>query len=81
MQSYSIHEAQTHLASLVAQAAQGTPFIIVQDDGKPLVKVAALETPVAPSPRRFGFLAGRIRTPDNFDRMDEDEIARLFGAE
>ena len=32
-------------------------------------------------PRRFGFLAGRIRTPDNFDRMDEAEIARLFGAE
>ena len=81
MQSYSIHEVQTRLASLVEQAAQGTPFIIARDDGEPLVKVAAFEKPPETPPRRFGFLAGRIHTPDNFDRMDEEEIARLFGAE
>ena len=80
MRTYTLQEAQNNLARLVAEAAKGAPFLIAQD-GKPLVKVAAVETPVAPTPRRFGFLAGRIRTPDNFDRMDEEEIARLFGAE
>ena len=28
----------------------------------------------------FGFLAGEIRIPSDFDRMDEAEIAALFGA-
>ena len=82
MQRYSIHEAQTHLAALVAQAAQGTPFIIVQDDGKPLVKVEALAGPQnGPSLGRVrcGFLKGRIKVPDDFDRMYEDEIAEMFG--
>ena len=30
--------------------------------------------------RRFDFMAGRIKVPDDFDRMGEEEIARLFGA-
>ena len=29
--------------------------------------------------RRMGFLAGEIRVPDDFDRMGEREIERLFG--
>ena len=81
MQSYSIHEAQTRLASLVAQAVQGTPFIIAQD-GKPLVKVEALaarQDEPSLGRKRCGFLKGRIKVPDDFDRMYEDEIAEMFG--
>ena len=82
MQSYSIREAQTRLATLVEQAAQGTPFIIARDDGEPLVKVAAFavrQDEPSLGRRRCGFLKGRIKVPDDFDRMYEKEIAEMFG--
>ena len=84
MRTYSIHEAQTRLAALVAKAVQGTPFIIARDDGEPLVKVEALaarQDEPSPGRARCGFLKGRIKVPDDFDRMYEDEIARLFGTD
>jgi hypothetical protein len=28
--------------------------------------------------RRLGFMAGQISVPDDFDRMDHEEIERLF---
>ena len=72
----NIHEAKTHLSKLVDQAAKGEAFVIAKA-GKPLVKVAALDSPAAP--RRLGFMAGEIAVPDDFDRMGEAEIAALFG--
>ena len=78
MQTVNIHEAKTHLSRLVEQAAKGEPFVIAKA-GKPLVKVTSLETPVAGQVRRLGFMAGRIRVPDDFDRMGSTEIERLFG--
>lgn len=78
MRTVNIHEAKTHLSSLVDQAVRGEPFVIAKA-GKPLVKVAALDAPVAP--RRVGFLAGEIAVPDDFDRMGEAEIAALVGGE
>ncbi|WP_428487650.1 hypothetical protein [Rhodopila sp.] len=49
--------------------------------GKPLVKVTRLDAP-APGPgRRLGFLAGQIEVPNDFDRMQDAEIERLFCAE
>ena len=77
MRTVNIHEAKTHLSSLVERAVQGEPFVIAKA-GKPLVKVAALDAPAAP--QRLGFLAGEIAVPDDFDRMGESEIAALFGA-
>jgi prevent-host-death family protein len=78
MQTVNIHEAKTHLSRLVEQAAKGEPFVIAKA-GKPLVRVTPLETPVAGQIRRLGFMAGRIRVPDDFDRMESTEIERLFG--
>jgi prevent-host-death family protein len=78
MQTVNIHEAKTHLSRLVEQAAKGEPFVIAKA-GKPLVKVTPLDTPVAGQVRRLGFMAGRIRVPDDFDRMGSAEIERLFG--
>jgi prevent-host-death family protein len=77
MQTYNIHEAKTQLSRLVEQAAKGEPFVIAKA-GKPLVKVMALDTPEPSQTQCFGFMAGHIRIPDDFDRMGEEDIARLF---
>jgi len=78
MRIVNIREAKTHLSRLVEQAAKGEPFVIAKA-GKPLVRVTALDTPVAGQVQRLGFLAGRIGAPDDFDRMGTAGIARLFG--
>jgi hypothetical protein len=44
-----------------------------------MVKVTPLDTLVAGQVRRLGFMAGQIAVPDDFDRMESAEIARLFG--
>ncbi len=78
MQKINIHEAKTHLSKLVERAAKGEPFVIAKA-GKPLVKVVPLDSPVGGKLRRVGFMAGRIRVPDDFDTMGSIEIDRLFG--
>ena len=77
MKTINIHEAKTHLSKLVEQAAKGDPFVIAKA-GKPLVKVTALDAPVAGQVRRLGFMGGRIAVPDDFDRMGSAEIEQLF---
>jgi prevent-host-death family protein len=76
MITVNIHEAKTQLSKLVDQAVNGDAFVIARA-GKPLVKVAGLDTPDAP--KRVGFLEGEIVVPKDFDRMGEAEIAALFG--
>ncbi|MGI8992404.1 MAG: type II toxin-antitoxin system Phd/YefM family antitoxin [Bryobacteraceae bacterium] len=76
MQTVNIHEAKTQLSRLLEKAVKGESFIIAKA-GKPLVKVMPIDTPK--SKRRVGFLAGEIAVPDDFDRMGEGEIERLFG--
>lgn len=78
MRTVNIHEAKTQLSRLVDQAARGESFVIAKA-GKPLVKVVALSAPEPPNMRRFGFLAGRIAVPDDFDQMGAAEIAEMFG--
>jgi prevent-host-death family protein len=78
MDIINIHEAKTHLSRLVEQAAKGEPFIIAKA-GKPLVKVTAIDAPLSEGKRRLGFMEGLIAVPDDFDRMGEEEIERLFG--
>lgn len=77
MLTVNIHDAKTHLSRLVDQAVQGESFIIAKA-GKPLVKVVALEAGDTAGAARLGFLAGEIEVPDDFDRMGEQDIARLF---
>jgi prevent-host-death family protein len=79
MRTVNMHEAKTHLSRLVEAAARGEPFVIARA-GRPLVKVSAIEEPAAPVLRRTGFLAGRIRTPEDFDRMGAGVIGALFDA-
>ena len=54
------------------------PFVIAKA-GKPLVKVVALDAPGAGQMKRLGFLGGRFRIPEDFDRMADREIGRMFG--
>lgn len=76
MITVNMHEAKTQLSKLVDQAVKGEAFVIAKA-GKPLVKVAGLDTPEVP--KRLGFLAGEIVVPKDFDRMGDAEIAALFG--
>jgi prevent-host-death family protein len=78
MLTVNIHEAKTHLSRLIERAVGGEPFIIAKA-GKPLVKVVPLTAEESGEPRRLGFLTGQIAVPDDFDRMGDDEIERLFG--
>ncbi len=77
MQTYNIHEAKTQLSRLVEQAAKGEPFVIAKA-GKPMVKVIALNAPEPTQIKRFGFMAGQISVPDDFDRMGEADILKMF---
>jgi prevent-host-death family protein len=78
LKTVNIHEAKTQLSRLVEAASRGEAFVIAKA-GKPLVKVTALNTPVGSQVRRLGFMAGQISVPDDFDRMGEEEIERVFG--
>ncbi len=77
MQTFNIHDAKTQLSRLVEQAAKGESFVIAKA-GKPMVKVIALNAPEPSQVKRFGFMAGQINVPDDFDRMGEAEIVKLF---
>lgn len=78
VRTVNIHEAKTHLARLVDQAAEGESFVIAKA-GKPLVKVVSLGAPEPGQAKRLGFMAGQIAVPDDFDRMGGAEIERQFG--
>ncbi len=77
MRIVNIHEAKTHLSKLVDLASKGEPFIIAKA-GKPLVQVAPLQAATKPVAQRLGFMAGQGLVPEDFDRMGEVEIERLF---
>lgn len=77
MQTYNIHDAKTQLSKLVEMAAKGESFVIAKA-GKPMVKVIALDTPESSQIRRFGFMAGQVMVPDDFNTMGADEIQGLF---
>ncbi len=77
MQTYNIHEAKTQLSKLVEMAAKGETFLIAKA-GRPMVKVIALDTPEPSQMKRFGFMAGQIKVPGDFNTMGAGEIQALF---
>ena len=78
MKTVNIHQAKTQLSKLIEEASKGESFIIAKA-GKPVVRVTALSTPTGAQVRRLGFMAGQISVPDDFDRMGQEEIERMFG--
>ena len=77
MDTYNIHDAKTQLSKLVERAAKGESFVIAKA-GKPMVKVIALDSPEPSQIKRFGFMAGQVKVPDDFNTMGADEIQKLF---
>ncbi|MBX9899307.1 MAG: type II toxin-antitoxin system prevent-host-death family antitoxin [Burkholderiaceae bacterium] len=77
MQTFNIHDAKTQLSKLVEMAAKGESFIIAKA-GKPMVKVIALDAPEPSEVKRFGFMSGQIKVPDDFNTMGAREIQTLF---
>ena len=80
MRTVNIHEAKTHLSKLVELAANGEPFVIAKA-GKPMVTVTAITNAAPATPQRFGFMAGQIQIPDDFDTMCAAEIEAMFYGE
>ena len=76
MHTVTLHDAETQLAQLVEQAACGEAFILSKA-GRPMVKVIPFDTTIG-NARQFGFMAGEISVPEDFDRMGSSEIAALF---
>ena len=80
MRIFDINDAKVQLSTLVDQAAHGEGFII-SVDGKPQVKVVAIDTPAAKEMKRIGFLLGEFLVPDDFDSISSAEIEQLFSGE
>jgi len=78
MQTINIHEAKTNLSRLLEQVRQGRPFIIAKA-GRPIARVISVDAPEPGQAKRLGFLAGQIEVPEDFDRMEEEEILAMFG--
>ncbi|MCL2603031.1 MAG: type II toxin-antitoxin system prevent-host-death family antitoxin [Defluviitaleaceae bacterium] len=74
MLQVNVHDAKTHLSSLLNKVAKGESFIVAKS-GKPVAKVVPY-VPVAKR-SRVGFLSD-INVPDNFNDMGADEIAEMF---
>ena len=70
-------EAKTNLSNLIRLIETGQESVIViARYGKPVVKMTAYqEKPVS---RRIGVAKGKLKTPENLDKHN-DEIAELFG--
>lgn len=77
MEIVNMHDAKTRLSQLVDKASKGEPFIIAKA-GKPVARVTGVGAPEASRVRRLGFLKGQMQMPEDFDRLDEDDIADLF---
>ncbi len=77
MRIINIAYARRQLSRLVDEAVAGEPFMI-EVASKPVVKVSALDTPVAEPSRRIGFMVGAFSVSDDFDRMGATEIKMSF---
>jgi hypothetical protein len=54
---------------------------VIAEAGKPMVKVIALDAPERSQRKRFGFMAGRIMVPEDFNTMGAEEIQKQFDGE
>ena len=77
MEVYNLSDTDTRLSRLVERAAHGDSFVIAKA-GKPLAKVVVVDAPACGGMRRFGFLAGQVKVPEQFDRVADAEIEGMF---
>ena len=73
----NILEAKTNLSKLVRLVETGKEEIVaIARYGKPVVKIVTYnEVPVS---KRIGVAKGKLKSPDDLDKYN-DEIAEMFG--
>lgn len=75
MIAVNIHEAKTHLSSLLKRVSAGEE-VIIQKSGHPLAKLSRITS--TSKKRKGGFDRGNFTIPDDFDNESE-EINNMFG--
>ena len=80
METVNVHEAKTHLSRLLDRAAKGETITIAKA-GKPVAKLVPIEETLIDTSRRFGFMRGQTKIPDDFDTMGQAEIEAIFYGE
>lgn len=73
----NVHDAKSNLSRLLDRAAGGEEIVIARA-GKPVARLVALE-PARPE-RRFGLMAGKISTTDDFDETPDWLIEAFEGS-
>lgn len=78
MATVKMHEAKTHLSSLVARAVGGEDIVIARGD-LPQVRLVPVEE--KPKPKRvFGAMKGQFAIDDRFfEPLPEEELAAWEG--
>jgi prevent-host-death family protein len=71
----NVHAAKTHLSRLLDRAAGGEEIIIARA-GRPVARLAPLET--ACRPRRPGLMRGRVTVARDFDAPLPKELLAAF---
>jgi len=78
MATVKMHEAKTHLSSLVARAIGGEEIVIARGD-KPQVRLVPVDE--TPKPKRvFGSMKGQFAIDERFfEPLPEEELAAWEG--
>ena len=75
----NILEAKTKLSDLVRKVETGEEeSVIISRRGKPIAKIVVYSD--SPVSKRIGVARGRLKSPEDLDRHNE-EIAALFGGD
>ena len=73
----NIREAKTNLSNLVRMVETGQEeHIIITRYGKPIVKMVPYND--VPVSKRIGIAKGKLKSPEDLDKYN-DEIAEMFG--
>ena len=75
MATVNIHEAKTHFSRLVDEAAAGKELIIAKA-GKPVAKIVPIKA--GKRARKPGFLKGKIKIADDFDKPLPGRLLNAF---
>jgi prevent-host-death family protein len=79
VRTVNIHEAKTHLARYVEQAAKGEEIIIAKA-GRPIARLVAL-APEQRGPRKLGIARDQLKIPEDFDQAHAEEIRKMVEGE
>ncbi|MCP5143151.1 MAG: type II toxin-antitoxin system Phd/YefM family antitoxin [Gammaproteobacteria bacterium] len=73
MSQVNMHDAKTHLSSLIEKAVNGEEVVIARA-GKPMVRLVPVDQ--AATGRSFGAMKGKARVDERFfEPLPEDELA------